>query len=429
MKTLIIGGGVTGLTAAANLEGDVLLVERDNELGGYCRTTRRNGFVWDRAGHFFHFKTNQMKNFFVECVLGDNYIEVDKKTSIKYKDRWIEFPFQLNIHQLPKKEYIECLIDLFQVSENELKSDSFKDFVKNTCGEAIAEKFLIPYNEKLYACNLDDLDSNAMGRFFPKTSFKDVLIQPKKNLIQSYNSNFLYPRHGASQLINVLNKKVKNNGAKILLNTCVDKIDFSLKKASLSNGEDFLYDNLISTMPLPILLKDYAKTQIEYTSSLYSSNKVAVFNLGFDSKTDTDFHWIYFPGNEIFYRVGCYHNIFGDNRASLYVEIGLTHDAKINQSDLKDKVLVDLKKVGIINSKMKLIDWEFVLMDPAYVHINTSAETEKKKVFEQLADKNIYTIGRYGEWKYCSIEDNMLDALSITNILNTDKKNAEIFYS
>lgn len=72
-------------------------------------------------------------------------------------------PFSKNIHQLPQQEFIDCLVDLFESGGNDYRS--FKEMLYAKFGKSIAEKFLIPYNTKLYATDLDALDSNAMGRF------------------------------------------------------------------------------------------------------------------------------------------------------------------------------------------------------------------------------------------------------------------------
>lgn len=49
---LIIGAGVSGISYANFTRDDFLIVERDATPGGYCRTTKRNGYVWDYSGHF-----------------------------------------------------------------------------------------------------------------------------------------------------------------------------------------------------------------------------------------------------------------------------------------------------------------------------------------------------------------------------------------
>ena len=53
---LIVGAGVTGLSYAAYTKNDYLVIEKESEIGGYCRTIKQDGFVWDYSGHFFIFK-------------------------------------------------------------------------------------------------------------------------------------------------------------------------------------------------------------------------------------------------------------------------------------------------------------------------------------------------------------------------------------
>ena len=112
-KHLIIGAGISGLAFANYAKGDYLIVEKENEVGGYCRTIKRNGYVWDYAGHFFHFNTKEFKKKFVDQMPKEDIIYNDKCTKILYKNKFIDFPFQTNIHQLEKEEFIDCLYDLF----------------------------------------------------------------------------------------------------------------------------------------------------------------------------------------------------------------------------------------------------------------------------------------------------------------------------
>ena len=55
-------------------------------------------------------------------------------------------------------------------------------------------------------------------------------------------------------------------------------------------------------------------------------------------------------------------------------------------------------------------------MNPAYVHITNTSE-KHKKLKKKLEKNKIYSIGRYGDWKYCSIEDNIVEALNLNNII------------
>ena len=106
-KYLIIGAGVSGLTFANFINhDDYLILEKEAEPGGYCRTIYQDGYIWDYAGHFFHFATDKVKEIFKNRISSEELIYKDKCTKIFYKDKIIDFPFQTNIHQLEKEEFI-----------------------------------------------------------------------------------------------------------------------------------------------------------------------------------------------------------------------------------------------------------------------------------------------------------------------------------
>lgn len=403
---LIIGGGVTGLSYAAFTRNDYRVMEAADEIGGYCKTIRRNGFTWDYSGHFFHFQNQAIKKWLIDNVQ-DELLDVEKITHISYKDRWIDFPFQKNIHQLDQQDFTDCLYDLVHKEDIDIKS--FKDFVVSRFGKSIADLFLIPYNEKLYAIDLDKLDKDAMGRFFPDANLKDIISNFRQSDATSYNQTFTYPRGGAIEYIRAIERRVDSE--KLELNKRVVSIDMKGKRATFSDGEVVEYDNLINTMPLPKLLD---LCGVNYEKEKFTANKVAVFNLGFDRPSKQNSHWIYFPQKELsFYRIGFYNNIFGDNRMSLYVEMGLPEDADIDQQALLEQALADLEKVGVIDGH-ELVDHEFLVMSPAYVHISKDSEEQKARVMAELAKHDIYSAGRYGNWTYCSIEDNIIEALNLS---------------
>ena len=413
---LIIGAGVSGISYATFTDNDYCMVEATNEIGGYCKTVKKGEFVWDYSGHFFHFRNEGLKELICKHIDPQILKKVKKETKILYKGKYIDFPFQKNIHQLEKEEFIDCLYDLFKADEYaEIKS--FKDMVYTKLGKSIAEKFLIPYNEKLYACDLNSLDANAMGRFFPKANKEEIILNFKEQANTSYNEYFVYPTGGAIEYINSLYKNVDDT--KVSLNEKVIKIDIH-NKIAYTNQREIKYDNLISTIPFPMLLE---LCDIPYTKEYFTWNKVLVFNLGFNKKgTDTKSSWVYIPDKEVcFYRMGYYDNILGTSKMSLYIEMGFPNDFIIeNEEKYLHKVLNDLKKIGVVKDE-ELVDYHSVIMDPAYVHINQKGIQSVEKYKKQLAQDNIYSIGRYGSWTYCSIEDNIIEAKSLAEGIRTSR--------
>ena len=410
-KYLIIGAGISGLTFANYCNGEYIIVEKENEVGGYCRTIKRNVYVWDYAGHFFHFKTEEFKKKFLSKMSKNDIVYNDKCTKILYKNNFVDFPFQTNIHQLEKEEFIDCLYDLFNKEEKDSYSN-FLDMLYGKFGKSIVEKFLKPYNEKLYATDLKNLDVDAMGRFFPYADKEAIIKNMKKQEVNSYNSSFLYPKNGAFSFIKVLYDNLDKE--KILLNSTIIEINTKKKYAVLSTGETIEYEYLINTMPLNKFLELLGG--YEELIDKMSYNKVLVFNLGFDKPSPLckKEHWLYIPDQKTnYYRVGFYNNILGQDKLSMYIEIGYGKNQKIDKKEIDKQLkltLKNLEKDNIISKNMKLVDYESIIMDPAYVHIETETTKKIEKAKEKLEKNSIYTIGRYGAWIYNSMEDSMVAA-------------------
>lgn len=409
---IIIGGGITGLAYALFTGNKSMILEAENAVGGYCKTTKRNGYVWDYSGHFFHFTNKDIETIITKNLPEGAIRKVVKNTKIKYKDCIIDFPFQKNIHQLPKDEFIDCLCDLFDAPTTNFAT--FKEMLYCKFGKSIADKFLIPYNTKLYACDLDTLDKDAMGRFFPYAEKEDIIRNFRESNNASYNNTFDYPYNGAVEYVHAIQKGIRD--CQILTNTQVVQIDAEAKLVVDNKGNKYHYDNLISTLPFPKLL---SLCSVDVPDDIYTWNKVVVFNLGFDRKGhNKDTHWIYFPEDKYcFYRVGFYDNVLGMDKMSLYVELGFRPDEQVDEKIYLEKVQEDLKKAGIVHDE-QLVDYKMVVMNPAYVHINEKSTQHCQMMKEQLKKMNIYSIGRYGSWTYCSIEDNMTEARALANALN-----------
>ena len=155
-----------------------------------------------------------------------------------------------------------------------------------------------------------------------------------------------------------------------------------------------------------------------------SYNKVLVFNLGFDKKSPlcTKEHWLYIPSKDCnYYRAGFYNNILGEEKLSMYIEIGYNKNDVITEEMIQEQLeltLKNLKESNIIDDNMKLEEYISIIMDPAYVHINTKTTEKINKLKEQLKDKNVHTIGRYGAWIYNSMEDSMVVAKELAETNN-----------
>lgn len=415
VRYLVVGAGVSGLAFANFVDDkDLLILEADSEIGGYCKTVVQDGFVWDYSGHFFHFKNPEMERYLLDRMPADEVRVIRKETRIQIGGHQIDFPFQKNIHQLPQADFIACLYDLWTREEafGDRKPQNFKELMVQRFGRGIADRFLIPYNEKLYACDLATLDNDAMGRFFPWADVNDIIRNFRQSDNASYNATFTYPRGGAIQYVRALKHDVPDT--QISLGEALVSVDLQARIATTTTRR-IAFEHLVSSAPLPRLVDI---TGLSQPGEPLSWNKVLVFNLGFDRKGAEGVHWVYFPDRDVsFYRIGYYDNIFHTPRMSLYVELGFAPNQEVDIEAARLRVLEDLRAQGIITDH-QLVSWHSVVMDPAYVHITRRGQGWVDETRQLLRAHGVHSIGRYGGWTYCSIEDNMLEAQALAQLLN-----------
>jgi len=91
-------------------------------------------------------------------------------------------------------------------------------------------------------------------------------------------------------------------------------------------------------------------------------------------------------------------------------------DLKLDDATIESaraRVLQDLERLGVTRGH-KLVAHHSVVMDPAYVHITSASLREHARLSRILRANGVYSIGRYGGWTYCSIEDNIVEAKALT---------------
>jgi protoporphyrinogen oxidase len=426
VDVLVVGAGVSGLgfanwiRAEADARGapppSLLIVEAAAEPGGYCRTVLRDGFVWDYSGHFFHFAHPEIEAWLRERMPADEVRTVQRRAKVRFHGRDVDAPFQAHIHQLPQPDFIECLVDLHAASRAAPPAPprTFKEMVIQQLGPAIAERFVLPYNQKLYTCDLDELVPEAMGRFFPRVDLDAAIAAMRREQRRDdYNATFTYPRGGAVEYVRALLRDLPPS-----LLACGERllsVDRELAVATTSRRR-IRYRRLVSSIPLPQLAKACG---LQAPGSVFSANKVVVYNLGFDRKGAQDVHWMYFPDpSRLFYRVGWYDNIHDADRMSLYVEIAAPRDAPIDRDRVLERVLAELRVERIIE-KQQLVSWHHVELDPAYVHLTPRAVQATAELRAELTRSGIHSVGRYGGWTYGSIEDNLVETRALAAALAT----------
>ncbi|MFN3966197.1 MAG: protoporphyrinogen/coproporphyrinogen oxidase [Endomicrobiia bacterium] len=428
MNNIIIGAGITGLSTAYHLKNNYLILEKENTPGGLCKSITENGFTFDYTGHLLHLRSEYGKKFVLN-LLKNNIKKIRRNSWIYSNKVFTRYPFQANLYGLPKSIIKECIRGLVEtLIENKPidNKSSFKKWSINTFGNGFAKHFFIPYNEKLWKISSDKLTAEWVTEFVPRPNLEDVLIgafQDSKTLY-GYNTYFYYPIKGGIQsLINSISNKIKKE--KLLLNTEILKINWK-KKYIISSKGKIKYNYLISTIPLTELLSiiDGIPEEIKNIRSKLLCNSVYCFNIGIKRPfIEKNKHWVYFPGKEfIFYRVGFYHNfskfLVPEGCSSVYVEVSTKFGESLNQTVLLEKVFKDLNKCRIIKENDKILTVNILPIKYAYIIYDKNREKILKIIQNFLKKNKIFSIGRFGAWKYSYIEESILDGKKTADIVN-----------
>ena len=428
-KIVIIGAGPTGLSAAYHLERkgfhDYALFEKETTTGGLCRSVQHEGFTFDYTGHLLHINDSYVRNFIEHIVGFQHFNTITRRSFVYSQDTYTRYPYQVNLFGLPIETIIECIEGFVQRPKRKKKISTFPDWVLHNFGSGFAKYFFLSYQKKIFAYDLDKITESWTGRFVPATSLKEIIkgaLTDAQEASIGYNAQFFYPKQGG---ISFWVDKLANTLINPIYTTFqVESIDIKDKVIKFSNGHLESYEQLITTMPLDILLniiKEPSSSHFKRASSKLLCNKVVNFNLGISRPNFSDKHWIYYPEEKYpFYRVG-FNNNFSDSMtpvgcSSLYGEFAYLKESPTTVAQMLKHSLRETKKVLKI-TEHDIVTEKIIHIDHAYVIYDFWREQHLAKIHERLAQYNIYSVGRFGEWKYSSMQEAILDGKKIVDTL------------
>ena len=429
-KIIIIGAGLTGLSAAYHLEQagyhNFEIFEKETSPGGLCRSIYQDGFTFDYTGHLLHVSDPSFEYVINKYINKNNLNLIARKSFIYSSDTYTNYPFQTNLFGLPEQVIQDCILGFVNRPKN-LKSHSFYSWVLNKFGSGFAKHFFVPYQTKIFDYDIRKISASWTGRFVPETSLEQIISGALSNRQTSslgYNSNFFYPKTGG--IFGWVEQFAKQVKTKINTNHEITKIDFKNKLIFFKHHEKIKYDYLINTMPLDLLLKksiELSSQNLKASSHKLICNSVINFNLGLNLPNVSDKHWIYFPEQKYpFYRLGFYHNFSKNmtppNCSSVYGEFAYTRKTKKQVEQTLTRALGETQK--LLNfSKQDILTQKIIKISHAYVIYNFWREQNLAKIHKSLNHSKIYSCGRYGEWKYSSMQEAFLDGQTVVaKILN-----------
>jgi protoporphyrinogen oxidase len=417
-STIIIGVGLAGLSCAYHLRSGYRIYEKTSQIGGNCRSRRIGDFSFDLGGHFIHLRDPYAEKL-VHSLMGENLIEVERRSGIYFGDNMVPYPFQMNLYSLPHEAKLECLKGAIEAHYGSKRKifDDFGEWIDGTLGKGIMRHFMEPYNTKLWGLSPYEMSMDWVHGFVPEPNVWEIVegaLRRQEGV--GYNASFLYPRRGGIQSLCDSFLPYMNN---LEIDSAVEQIDPEDSTIKVS-GKKQSYKNIVSTVPLPRLigmLSDPPKKVIRAAEKL-RCNTVKVVMLGVKNVRLPEYHWIYFPQNEIsFYRLVNFSAVTDamspEGYSSVCVEIASLGKGFKPDEELIQQSISDLIDIGYILSKDDVVVSNVEDMDYAYVTYDKARRNNVELVQEYLKRVGIDSTGRYGAWEYSTMETAILQGKQV----------------
>jgi len=429
-RIVVLGAGLTGLSAAFHLKGRgvaPVILEKEAQPGGACRTVGRDGFSFDLTGHLLHLARSESHELLESLGVRKALRDHRRRAGVALAGTVTPYPIQINTYRLPREVRRDCVLGFVQTGlQPEDPADeqaSFADWVLRRFGEGFARHFFFPYNRKLYCTDPTELTTEWVGRYVPRPELADV-IDGALGLYRKpvgYNATFLYPGRGGIQLLaNGLAAAL----APLRLATPVQEVRLGAKELVLESGETLGWDVLVATVSLAHLAAITADLPVVLRSAAARLRAVGVVNvnLGVRGTAPRREHWLYVPEEQFpFYRVGIPSN-HGDVAPpgchTLSVEISVPANAPA-PDDLVERCLAGLEELGLLRRRSDVVIVDQVRLDPAYVVFDPARPAAVAALRDHYRTAGVRLSGRWAEWKYSTMEDALWDGGAVARRVAT----------
>lgn len=426
---LILGAGVTGLSAGVELEESAIVLEKDSSPGGLVRSFCFDGGYWyDYVLHLLHFKDPEIQAR-IASYIGDDMKPCPPEAWIQTLEGTAMYPFQLNLGGLNEGARNRCITDYAKAyyhKNGQETEKNYKEYLRATFGEAMCDLFYFPYNEKLYKYPLEKITVDDLTWNLHQPSFEEILkggFEP--NIPRAtYNTNAFYPAPSAKDApvrgMEILSRALAKNVRNLELNTSVISVDPESKTiTALKEGVKATYQyesGCLSTMPLPLLMRLCNNAPQELLKQVDELEFTKVISIAISIKGErpkNTGHWKYYTDPAIPFTRLIFMNEFDAQAApedgwALLAEVTWPGKQTLpDENTLTAQVLDAVRSVGLLNDESTVIGTHFWVLDPAYVVFTPKTQGIINNCFEYLAKYGITSSGRYGKWEYSSMYQNI----------------------
>lgn len=429
-KIGIIGAGPSGLALSLFLQQDHEILEANNHAGGHASSFSTQGFTFDYGPHILFSKDQEILDFVI-ASLGENVSRCRRNNKVYYKNKLIKYPFENDLHHLPLADNYACLRDfLFNPYQaNPYPVENMKTWFLAMFGAGMCERYLFPYNEKVWKLPVEQLSLELADRI-PIPNPDDILKSALGYSTEGYLHQLFYhyPKQGGYQAIFESWKTV----CPIHYNYKVDRIEKTAQgffQVSASGQDSRIYQGLVSTMPIHQLANclawDLPKDIQDALDSLII-NAILIASFGMKGQDQQQLTAVYFPESDFWVNRISYPCTFSpkngpDGYYSLQAEITCKVNSELwyqAEEEVLAHVRHGLQQRGLLPSDESICLQRLDRQADAYVVYRVGYETLIEKVRSWFASQGIYLLGRFGNFEYLNVDMATDRALNLARRLN-----------
>lgn len=439
---IIIGAGPAGLSAAYKLTQaghKVTVFEAGEHAGGLARSFELWGQIVDCGPHRFFSSDKIVNDFFYE-VVKDDFIKVNRLTRIYYKYKFFFYPLKVSnvLSNLNVFEVFSILWSYGMQRLNPIKNpQTFEEWVVNKFGRKLFNIFFKNYSEKLWGipCSRIDADwaAQRIKNFSLLEAVKAALFGDANKKHKTLVDEFAYPTHGTGMIYSNMADAIVKFGGEVKMKTPVKKVLINNNKAlgvELMNGEQLMADEVISTMPLTLMVKELANVPAEVTEAcnkLYYRNTILVY-LEVDAIDLFPDNWIYVHNPDVKHgRITNFRNwspqLYGDKKTTiLCLEYWCFNEDEIWSKDDKsftEMASDEVRRTGLVKGDTKILN-SYILKLPRCYPVYETGYMKHLSVIKNYLDQveQLRVIGRYGSFKYNNQDHSILMGLLAAKEIN-----------
>lgn len=420
------------------LKHDFEILEKNRECGGLCRSLKEKGFTFDYGGGHIIFSRDEKILKLMLDILGKNSLKRKRNTKIFYKGGFVKYPFENGLSELPLNDNRECLYEFLKTwlekeRDGSPEPKNFQEWMYWTFGRGITEKYLLPYNHKIWNFEPSLMAVDWVKGRVPQPPPDDIVKSSLGIPTEGYTHQlfFYYPRRGGIQaLVDGLESRVNK---KITRGFGVKKLKKEGKRWVVSDGkEEKIFDLVISTIPITELPDVYPETpdEIKRAARSLKYNSLITVLLGYDVPKMNDIHWLYIPREEdgMFNRVNFTFNhsplVVPPGKSSAIVEITCRPGDAIWKSS--DRKLIEHVVERLDKNKMapasKVIFSNVMRTEYAYVINDMEYSKNVEKCRDYFTKEGIVLCGRFSEFSYLNMDATMKSAIEKAAKVNSIKR-------